>query len=382
MTQTTPTGRPDLISGAAPRPAVHQAYDAERIRAHLADFWGRPLRGIPYGLDLLRTMFITVTAQDLTYDQALYYFNLCDNNAAAYRTSDVWVAPHSMGQRITDHPFLTGNSITVDNLEDIARARDGLVYFPTPIRLDDCLPLHGLAWHMAGTGDDLTVDFETITATHLLPTRLPPLLASSTKLPRTPYCPNGLATLHGGILNGYSNPDMFGAPGTATILALLLAFWDLRRPTDVPDGPDPTDGSEDEDESSDEDVVNVPQHPASGTKKANRGRTNKRGSRAQRKRRIRIIREPAHTPSRSDPARPAADGSGPNWKDGTLRWEVKEKHQNRCPNPHQHRAIIEAGGECKPVRVPVRAHLNGPKGRDADPRRAVRIVPDRPPHQP
>jgi hypothetical protein len=227
---------------------------------------------------------------------------------------------------------------------------------------------------MQGTGDDLTVDFETITATHLIPTSLPPLLAATTKMPLSPYCPNGLATLHGGVLNGYSNPDLFGAPGSATILALLLAFWDLRRPTDAPDSPDAV-------EAADEDIVNVPQHTNGGTKSSGRSRKNKNNRRPGRKRRIRIIREPVHTPTAAtdqpQPADGTAGASGPDWKDDTLRWEVTEKYQNRCPNPQQHRAIIEAGGECKPLRVKVKAHFNGPKGRDVDPRRTVRIVPDR-----
>ncbi|MCX4826906.1 hypothetical protein OG883_45550 [Streptomyces sp. NBC_01142] len=363
---------------AVPAPILEaRAHQAERLRTQLADFWGKPLRGIPCGMDLLRTMFITVTAQDLTHDAALHYLALCDNNAAAYRTSDVWVAPHSMGQRITEHPFLTTDSITVGNLEDIARARDGLVYFPTPIHLDGLHPLSGLAWHMEGTGDDLTVDFETITDTRLIPTSLPPLLAATTKLPLSPYCPNGLATLHGDVLNGYSNPDLFGAPGPATILALLLAFWDLCRPTDAPDDPDSPEAVD----AADEDIVNVPQHTNTGTKNTGRNRKNKNNRRPARKRPIRIIRESAHTPTAATgqprPTDGTADASGSNWKDDTLRWEVSQKYQNRCPNPHQHRAIIEAGGECKPVRVPVKAHVNGPRGRDVDPRRTVRIVPDR-----
>ncbi|MET7490192.1 hypothetical protein [Streptomyces sp. NPDC005538] len=361
----TTTARLAPISAPA-LTAEARAHHAERMRAQLADFWGKPLRGIPYGMDLLRTMFITVTAYDLHLDGAMHYLDLCDNNAAAYRTSDVWVAPHSMGQRIAEHPYLTSDSITVGNLEDVAPARDGLVYFPTPVRLDGIHPVYGLAWHMVGTGEDLIVDFETITATRLIPTRLPPMLAASTKLPRTPYCPNGLATLRGNVLNGYSNPAPFGAAGPATILALLLAFYDLRRPTTAPDNPD----------TADEDIVSVPQHTTEGTKPRARGRKSKRPARAPRKRHIRIIHEPAHTPTTTSQPRPTADTTEPNWKDDTLRWEVSQKYQNRCPNPHQHRAIIEAGGECKPVRVPVRAHVNGPKGRDIDPRRAVRIVPD------
>ncbi|MEU5036087.1 hypothetical protein AB0G48_18295 [Streptomyces rubiginosohelvolus] len=315
-------------------------------------------------------MFTTLSGQELTYEQARAYHPLCDSNAAAYRTSDVWVAPHTMGQRIAAHPFLSGRDINPGNLEDLAPARDGLVYFPTPVHLFDCHPLHGLAWHMAGTGDDLTTNIETITATHLIPTRLPPPLAARTRLPRTPYCPNGMATLHRKVLNGYGNPDAFGAPGSATILALLLAFWDLRLPAPVPDETDLP-------QTVDEDVVTVLQHVVPGARKTGRSSKNKRGSLASAKRSIRIIREPAHISGASDEAGPTAAVPGQRWKDDTLRWEVSAKSQNRCPNPHQHRAIIEAGGTCPPVQVPVRAHLNGPKGRDTDPRRAVRIVPER-----
>ncbi|MFI5864559.1 hypothetical protein [Streptomyces sp. NPDC051546] len=364
MTPHPTTARLAPISAPALTAEAH-AHHAERMRAQLADFWGKPLRGIPYGMDLLRAMFITATATDLHLDGAMHYIDLCDNNAAAYRTSDVWVAPPSMGQRLATHPYLTSGTIAVGNLEDDAPARDGLVYFPTPITLEGLHPIYGLAWHMVGTGDDLIVDIETTTATRLIPTRLPPMLAAATKLPRTQYCPNGLATLRGNILNGYSNPAPFGAAGSATILALLLAFWDLRRPT-TRDSP-----------TAHEDIVSTPQHTTEGTKPRarRRGAKGKRPARAPRKRPIRIIHEPAHTPTASQPE-PTADTNGPSWKDDTLRWEVSQKYQNRCPNPHQHRAIIEAGGECKPVRVPVRAHVNGPKGRDIDPRRAVRIVPD------
>lgn len=179
-----------------------------------------------------------------------------------------------------------------------------------------------------------------------------------------------MATLHRNVLNGYSNPDTFGAPGPATILALLLTFWDLRLPAPAPDETDIP-------QTADEYIVTVLQHIVPGSKKTGRSGKNKRGSRAPAKRPIRIIREPAHMPGPSDPAGSTAAVPARRWKDDTLRWEVRAKSQNRCPNPHQHRAIIEAGGTCPPVKVPVRAHRNGPKGRDTDPRRTVRIVPDR-----
>lgn len=363
---------------AAPLTTTGLAQHAERLRAQLADFWGKPVRGLPYGADLMASMHLTATGRDLVDDPNAIglYFTMCANFADAYRTSDVWVAPHSMADRIARHPLVNNDSVIVGNLEDAAPARDGLTYFPTPIQLDDLHPIHGIAWHMEGTGNNLAFAVETITATRHVPTRLPRRLAASTKLPRAPYIPNGITTLYEGILRGYSNPHLFGAPDKATALALVLAFWELRRPTAPDDGTPDCEGLE-------EDTLTVPQHINTGTKNTGRTRKNKTNRRAVRKRRIRIIREPAHAPAHTGQAEAtaeradAAHTSGPNWKDDTLRWEVTERYQNRCPNPHQHRAIIEAGGECKPVRVPVKAHFNGPKGRDIDPRRSVRIVPDR-----
>ncbi|MFE4304813.1 hypothetical protein ACFRR6_01855 [Streptomyces sp. NPDC056891] len=342
-----------------------RASAAERMRSQLADFWGKPILGLPHGMDLLWTMYITVTANDPTPDAVAFYRALCQKNAAAYRSSDVWVAPDSMSTRITEHPFLTNASVVIGNLEDAAPARDGLVYFPNPIQLFDLHPIHGIAWHMDGTGDDLELDIETITATSLIPSRLPPMLAATTKLTSTPFCPNGLAHLADRVLAGSSNFELFGAPGPSTTLALLLAFWELRRPTTPLDTPDDQSTSA----APDEDLLTVPQYRASGNKSKRKQRP--------RKREIRIIQEPRHNSASTD-VEPDSTGTGPKWREDTLRWEVSAQWQNRCPNPHQHRAIVEAGGVCNPVRVRVKDHTNGPKGRSVDPRRAVRIVPERP----
>ncbi|MEV6676260.1 hypothetical protein AB0N09_05235 [Streptomyces erythrochromogenes] len=99
-----------------------RAGTAERMRSQLADFWGKPTRGVPNGMDLLQTMYITVTANDATWDALTYYRTHCQKHAAAYRSSDVWVAPDSMGARIAEHPFLTNASIVIGNLEDAAPA--------------------------------------------------------------------------------------------------------------------------------------------------------------------------------------------------------------------------------------------------------------------
>ncbi|MGW6145711.1 hypothetical protein, partial [Streptomyces sp. NPDC055140] len=359
--------RPAPIS-AGGRTAIDHAHVAERMRAQLVDFWGKPVRGVPRGGDLMASMHLTATGRDLVEDPdaIALYFTMCANFANAYRDSDVWVAPCSMGDRIAQHPFVNTERISVVDLPDSAPARDGLVYFPTPIDLDGLHPVHGLAWHLTGTGNDVAIAIETITATHHVPTRLPPLIAASTKLPLGPYCPNSVTTLYEGVLCGYGNPHPFGAPDRANALRLVLAFWELRAPT-TPDDPDSPDAAT----APGEDIVKVPQHTAAGTQSPARGRKNKRTGKAPRSRRIRIIREPVHTPTEQErPATgPTRAASEPKWKDDTLRWKVGEKWQNRCPNPHQHRAIIEAGGECEPVRVRVKLNSNVPTGRSVDPRR-------------
>lgn len=299
MSQPRALSRPPSIPASTPtmtrRTAVDFADQAERMRAQLADFWGKRVRGLPRAVDLMSAMYVTATGRDLVDDpQSIgLCFTMCANFHAAYEASDVWVAPHSMGDRIARHPLVNQASVGHGNLEDAAPARDGLVYFPTPIRLGDLHPVHGLAWHMEGTGDDLAIAVETITTTQLLPTRLPPLIAASTTLPLAPYCPNGVTTLYEAVLVGYGNPRLFGAPHPDTALALVLAFWELREPTtrdaDAPDDPGAV-----------EDTLTVfDAGPSHGTKKSSRSRKGKRTKQPRRRRRIRVIREPAHTPAPS-----------------------------------------------------------------------------------
>ncbi|MFE5407104.1 hypothetical protein ACFQ9Z_38740 [Streptomyces sp. NPDC056580] len=167
---------PEILTRPAPIPAprrtaMDQAHQAERLRAQVADFWGKPVRGVPRGGDVMAAMHFTATGRDLVDDPHAIglYFTMCANFAAAYRTSDVWVAPRSMADRMARHPLLNQASVIAGNLEDAAPARDGLAYFPTPIHLDDLHPIHGVAWHMEGTGSDLALSVETITTTQLLP---------------------------------------------------------------------------------------------------------------------------------------------------------------------------------------------------------------------
>lgn len=55
------------------------------------------------------------------------------------------------------------------------------------------------------------------------------------------------------------------------------------------------------------------------------------------------------------------------------REAIKERWSWRCPNPHLHKAIVEAGGTCPKARVQVKEHVNGPRGRGLDNRRTARI---------
>lgn len=383
MAETPSTSSPPAQALSA-RDYVHFAERAERLRAQLADFWGRPIRGLPRGIDLLTSMYLTATGHQLIEDPhaIALRMTMCTNLAAAYRGTDVWVAPHSMANRIARHPLVNEASVTVGNLENAAPSRDGLVYFLTPIHIDDLHPIHALAWHIEGTGIDLTLCVETITDTRLLPTRLPPPVAASTKLPLSPYCPNSISTLTYGVLGAFGDPHSFGAPDPDTATALVLAFWELRAPTvrstDQPDDPDTI-----------ENTLTIHQHieQGHGARKPTQGRKGKPAQQSPRKRRIRILHEPTHIPAPAPRPQPAdtavpllaADHTPePNWRDDTLRWRVSTRAQNRCPNPLQHRAIIEAGGECPPVLVTVKEHVNGPKGRDVDPRHTVRIIPERP----
>ncbi|MER6982600.1 hypothetical protein [Streptomyces carpinensis] len=74
---------------------------AERCRAQLADFWGKPIGGLPRGMDLLQAMHFTATATELldTPEAFALYLAMCGNFADGHRTSDVWVAPRTAWRR-------------------------------------------------------------------------------------------------------------------------------------------------------------------------------------------------------------------------------------------------------------------------------------------
>ncbi|RNG14309.1 hypothetical protein, partial [Streptomyces botrytidirepellens] len=312
-------------------------YRAEQLRAELADFWGTPYRGVPLGADLTQSMLYTKTGNDIALDPKLApaHLTLCEQTSIAFDASTVWAAPHAMSHAITEHPLLDGvtdlNSASLARLlpalvaiEKTAAARDGLVYFPHPIHSLSVHPVHALAWQMNGgadTGEPVSLAIHTLTRTSLIPTLLPAsvqpehlatteLSTNSITLLETPHSPT--------VAMG--DTCLWGAPAPETALLLTLAFWALRPPKDQ------------------EDERSIPQRANKNKKKRAKGARPKN-------RRVRIIRESAFTRPATVPT-----GATRHWNDATLRWQFDETWQWRCPNPAQHRQIIESGGTCPKVK--------------------------------
>jgi hypothetical protein len=332
------------------------AFRAEQLRAELTDFWGTPHKGAPLGADLIQALTFTSTGIDVTSaaepDLIEAHRRICAQTSAAFDKAAVWVAPQRMTQAITAHPLVTGEACEPNDLEAAAPARNGLVYFPEPIETLSAYPVHALAWQLERAAEDglVSLAVETISTTRLIPAKLPHE-AGPTHLATTELSTNSL-TVTGPAMNGLTIPfgdtEVWGAPAPKTAILLTLAFWDLRPPQDQ------------------EEEASFPQRTKGKAKKGKRLAN----------RRVRIIRESAVTHPAAEPT-----GSAHTWNEKTLRWEVAAKLQWRCPNPHQHRAIVEAGGTCPKVQVLVKAHTNGPKGRAVDQRRTVRIAATIPPSE-
>ncbi|WP_331726040.1 hypothetical protein [Streptomyces sp. NBC_00470] len=363
---------------AADRPIERLALEAEALRAEQADIWGRPVRGLPRGLDLLQAMRVTRGLDDLVDQpkQIDTYHGLCASLHRSFdRTADVRISPDAITGQLPQHQLVWELRLLsrLPRLHETAPAPDGIVYFPTPLDLPNHHPIHALTWHTGPLGDATTLYAQTITATGLLTTDLPPRLAASVRLPATHYSPNSLTAVLHGIPTQYGDPFMWGAPTAVTTLALLAAVWDLwKQHRHAP-----------------EQVLTVPEQ---GTLPARKGKNGKKRAPRRRLRNIRILVESTPTPPATtdtdtsrhapapDPADAEVDGDpAARWRDDTQRWRVPEQHQKRCPNPRRHREIIESGGECKAILVPVREHHNGPVGRPVDPRHTVRVLPNRTP---
>ncbi|MFD6335344.1 hypothetical protein ACFWGI_37985 [Streptomyces niveus] len=346
-----------------PAPLTDQdVYRAEQLRAELQDFWGTSHRGSPLGAHLTQSLLIS--RSDISHRPELaeaHITTMCRDISRAYDNSTVWAAPHTMTRAITEHPLLATTDIdavisarlvpALVALEEAAPARDGLIYFPYPVESLSAHPIHALAWHMHGGANSNTpvsLDVHTMTRTALIPTLLPPS-AQPRHLATTRLSTNSITILGSPTSTpiAMGDPRMWGAPAPETALILLLAFWLLRPPQDQ-------------------------EFERSTPQRANKSKKKGKGARPK-NRRVRVIHENAFARSAAEPV-----GATHHWNDDTLRWRVEEAWQWRCPNPHAHRQIIESGGTCPKVKVKVKAHQNGPKGRALDTRRTVRIPTTKP----
>nr|BEK71325.1 hypothetical protein KPHV_85520 [Kitasatospora purpeofusca] len=317
---------------------------AEQMRSHLADFFGKPVRGLPVSMDFVQAMQFGRTGHDICDDQGAVQAHLSWARMMSKSLdgqAQVWVASPSLTGAMTKHDLVAGSDGYLLEGADEAPAPVGLLHFPDPITGLSDLPIHGIAWDLVGTGEELQLSITALTATAGLIAALPPLLRPNHQ-PKSPYAPNAMVIAVPQVsteIQSFGHHPSWGAAPTSVIVGLLLAFWDLRAVFE-------------------HDERTVAQRTGQGTKRRVKFRA------------VRVIREAAtrHTGT------PVPTGDGHHWGEETLRWSVEERWSWRCPNPRDHRAIIEAGGTCPKVRTLVKGHVNGPRGRALDERRAVRIT--------
>lgn len=360
----------------------HRTAQANRLRRQLTDVWGKPIRGLPRGMDLLQAMDAAGMDRDISYHRPLYdgYRTLCRQLAASLRTCEVWGAPDSMATWLAAHPTLNRNSLILGPWIDRAGFSRGLVHFPVPVQLKGVLPIHGLFWQLDEDETTTALMVQTIAETAAVEQCLPPQLRASVKFPASELCPNSVSVVARGQASTVSDPRSFGALAPDTAIALALAFWELRASTTPEPGaaPEPDTAPEaSADPWAQEATVTVFDTPAVSKRKRNR-------KRAPQRRAIRIIEEPAtapHAPETNADTEHRPQGTMQRemkWHEDTNRWKVSERKQYRCPDPSRHRSIIEAGGTCEKVLVTVKEHLNGPKGRPVDDRDTVRLIAGQP----
>ncbi|MEU9256654.1 hypothetical protein AB0D66_33415 [Streptomyces sp. NPDC048270] len=318
------------------------AATAEQMRADLADFFGKPVNGYPLAMDLIQAMHLGRARQDIADDRAAVklHLDLVMKMSKNLDQAQVWVASSALSAAVTNHELITSSDGYLLENTDEAPAPVGVVHFPVPITDASDLPIHGLAWETEGTGEKLLLSVTALTRTPDLLGSLPALLVPNHQA-STPYTPNAIVLAVPQIstsIQSYGHaPDWGAAPGSI-LVGLLLAFWDLRTAFE-------------------HDECTVKQKSGKGRKLRVKFRD------------VRVIREAA---TRFIGERLPAEHDH-KWGEETLRWRVEARSSWRCPNPREHKAIIAAGGECPAVKVKVKAHVNGPKGRALDPRRVARI---------
>ncbi|MFJ4702960.1 hypothetical protein ACIP5N_32875 [Streptomyces sp. NPDC088768] len=318
------------------------AVTAEQMRADLADFLGKRTGGGSAALDLLRAMHLSRTGWDFAADQQsveLHLERLTDMSRNLDH-AQVWVASPGLTAAVADHELVTSSDGYLLESTDEAPAPVGVLLFADPITDASDLPIYGLAWESDGTGESLQLAVTALTRASDLYDTLPPRFLPRHR-DRSVYTPNAMVLAVSQVsasIQSFGHHPHWGAAPASVLVGLLLAFWDLRPAFEH-----------------DEQTV---------TQKTGKGRKLRVKFRP-----VRVIRETAtrHT------AAPVPAEHEHRWAEQTLRWEVREQWSWRCPNPHNHKAIIEAGGSCPKLRARVKKHVNGPKGRDLDPRRAARI---------
>ncbi|MFZ3492218.1 hypothetical protein ACODT5_03075 [Streptomyces sp. 5.8] len=318
------------------------AATAEQMRADLADFFGKPINSYPLAMDLVQAMHLSRTSRDIAEDRAAVklHLDLLTKMSKNLDEAQVWVASRALTAAVIEHELVTSSDGYLLENTDEAPAPVGVVYFPVPITDASDLPIHGLAWETEGAGAELLLSVTALTSTPDLHGILPELLVPNHQA-ATPYTPNAMVLAVPQIstsIQSYGHAPHWGAAPGSILVGLLLAFWDLRPAFE-------------------HDERTVRQKRGKGRKIRVKFRD------------VRVIREAAtrytgeHVPA----------GQDHKWGEETLRWEVEARWSWRCPNPREHKAIIAAGGECPAVKARVKAHVNGPKGRELDPRRAARI---------
>ena len=338
-----------MPESAPPPPALSAAQSvvrAEQMRADLAGFYGKPGRGIPLALDFSQAMYLSQTDTDLPQEAVQLQLDVVALLAAALDKAQVWVATAALTAAIVDHELVTSSDGYLLQNADEAPAPAGVLYFPAPITGASELPIHGLAWDVSGSGNDLELTVTALTATDVLIGFLDPDLVPNHR-PGTQCVPNAIVNAtpqYSETIHSYGHPPLWGAAPASILVGMLLAFWDLRTVFEY-------------------DEASIPTRARNGSRK-----------RQVRFRRIRVVREPATRYT----GEPTPSENEPKWAEETQRWTVPAKWGWRCPNPHLHKALIEAGGTCPKVRVRIREHTNGPLGRDLDPRPTVRIATARP----
>lgn len=84
------------------------ATTAEQMRADLADFFGKPINGYPLAMDLIQTMHLSRTSQDIAEDRAAVklHLDLVTKMSKNLDEAQVWVASRALTAAVIDHELV------------------------------------------------------------------------------------------------------------------------------------------------------------------------------------------------------------------------------------------------------------------------------------